>query len=101
MEICELERVQVGGGISFQLQAHWLSAKYFIRKKSLLRDIFTATFLQYALKLHRINQWNYCAFQSHTMMAENEGCQIQTTYNTSWLKHSNFFPITEESFVCR
>lgn len=49
MEICELERVQGGGGTFFQLEAHWLYIYYQLnilleKKKSLSRDILLPFF---------------------------------------------------------
>lgn len=55
MEICELEKVQGGGGAFFQLEAHWLYIYYqlniLLEEKSLLRDTFTAIFPTHVLKL--------------------------------------------------
>lgn len=54
MEICELEKVQGGGGVFFQLEAHWLyiyQLSVLLEEKSLLRATLTATFPQHVLKL--------------------------------------------------
>jgi len=72
-----------------------------LEKIFILKDIFTASFPKHALKLHRINQGNYCASQTHAVVVKNEGGPVQTTDHTSWLKHNRFIPLIEESQVCR
>lgn len=55
MEICELEKVQGGGGVFFQLEAHWLYIYYqlniLLEEKSFLRGTLTTISPQHVLKL--------------------------------------------------
>lgn len=55
MEICELEKVQGGGGAFFQLEAHCLyiysQVNILLEEKSLLGDTFTAIYPQHVPKL--------------------------------------------------
>lgn len=55
MEICELEKVQGGGGVFFQLETHWLYIYYqlniLLEEKSLLGDTLATILPQHVLKL--------------------------------------------------